>query len=67
MVKYTSIRAMLAMVAYLDMQLEQMDVKIAFSHGNLEERLYMEHLEGFSQSGHEHLIYKLRKSLYGLK
>ena len=48
-VKHTSIRAVLALVAHYDMALEQMDMKIAFLHGDLEEQIYMEQLEGFSQ------------------
>jgi hypothetical protein len=49
------------------MVLEQMDVKTAFLNGDLEEQIYMEQLEGFSQHGQEHLVCKLKKSLYGLK
>ena len=41
-VRYTSIRAVLALVAHYDMALEQMDVKTAFLHGDLEEQIYME-------------------------
>ena len=37
MVRHTSIRTMLGLVAHFDMQLEQMDVKTAFLHGDLEE------------------------------
>ena len=66
-VRHTSIRVVLAMVAHLDMELEQMDVKTAFFQGDLEEQIYMEQPEGFSQPGQEHLVCKLRKSLYGLK
>jgi hypothetical protein len=36
-VKHTSIRAVLVLVAHYDMALEQMDVKIAFLHGDLED------------------------------
>ena len=42
MVRHTSIRVVLAMVAHLDMELEQMDVKTAFLHGDLDEQIYME-------------------------
>ena len=44
-----------------------MDVKTTFLHGDLEELVYMVQLEGFIQPGQEHLVYKLKKSLYGLK
>jgi hypothetical protein len=49
------------------MTLEQMDVKTAFLHGDLEEQIYIEQPEGFSQPGQEHLVCKLKKSLYELK
>ena len=41
-VTHTSIRAVLALVAHYDIALEQMDVKTAFLHGNLEKQIYME-------------------------
>jgi hypothetical protein len=66
-VRHTSIRVVLALVAHYDMALEQMDVKIAFLHGDLEEQIYLEQPEGFNQPEQEHLICKLNKSLYGLK
>src|SRR3954464_13885254 len=49
------------------MELEQMDVKTAFHHGDLEEQIYMVQPEGFSHPGQENLVCKLKKSLYGLK
>ena len=67
MVKHTSIKTVLSLVVYFDMELEQMDVKTAFLHGELEETIYMLKLEGFTQHGHEHLVCKLKESLYGLK
>ena len=67
MVKHTSIRTVLSLIAYLDMELEQMNVKTTFLHGELEETVYMVQLKGFTQHGQEHLVYKLKKSLYGLK
>ena len=49
-----------------DLELEQLDVKIAFLHGNLEENIYMSHPEGFLDAKKDHVCL-LQKSLYGLK
>uniref|UniRef100_A0A2N9FEG0 Integrase catalytic domain-containing protein n=1 Tax=Fagus sylvatica TaxID=28930 RepID=A0A2N9FEG0_FAGSY len=46
-VKMSSIRVILGLTASLDLELEQMDVKTAFLHGDLEEKIYMVQLEGF--------------------
>ena len=62
-----TIRLVLGMVATKNLHLEQLDVKTAFLHGDLEEDLYMIQLEGFIIQGQENLVCKLRKSLYGLK
>ena len=40
-VKHTSIRVLLAMVAWFDLELEQLYVKTAFLHGELEEQIFM--------------------------
>ena len=40
-VKHTTIRMLLAIVVRFDLELEQMDVKTAFLHGVLEEKIYM--------------------------
>uniref|UniRef100_A0A2N9GD91 Uncharacterized protein n=1 Tax=Fagus sylvatica TaxID=28930 RepID=A0A2N9GD91_FAGSY len=66
-IKHTSIRVVLALVADQDLELEQLDVKTAFLHGNLEEEIFMEQPEGFKQPGTENLVCRLKKSLYGLK
>ena len=55
-VKHTSIRIVLALVANDDMELEQLDVKTAFLHGDLEEQIYMEQPEGFKKAGAEHHV-----------
>jgi hypothetical protein len=66
-VRHTSIRVMLVIVALFDLELEQLDVKISFLHGDLDEEIYMTQPQGFSAPGQEHLVCHLHKSLYGLK
>ncbi|GJU57931.1 transposable element [Tanacetum coccineum] len=66
-VKRSSIRILLALVAQMDLELVQMDVKTAFLHGDLEEEIYMVQPEGFKVAGKEHEVCKLYKLLYGLK
>ena len=46
-VKMTTLRCVLALVAREDMELVQMDVKTAFLHGDLHEDIYMQQPEGF--------------------
>ena len=43
-----SIRIMLAIAAYLDSEVWQMDVKIDFLNGELNEKVYMTQPEGFT-------------------
>ena len=66
-VKHSSIRILLALVAQMDMELVQLDVKTAFLHGDLEEEIYMTQPKGFEVVGEENMVCKLEKSLYGLK
>jgi Reverse transcriptase (RNA-dependent DNA polymerase) len=63
----TFIRAVLGLVAGLDLELEQLDVKTVFLHGDLEEEIYMVQLEGFEVKEKNNMVCKLKKSLYGLK
>jgi len=66
-VKLTTIRLVLSIVAAENLHLEQLDVKTAFLHGDLEEDIYMKQPEGFQVPGKENLVCRLKKSLYGLK
>ena len=46
-VKRSSIRILLALVAQYELELDQLDVKTVFLHGDLEEEIYMSQLMGF--------------------
>jgi hypothetical protein len=60
--KLTSIRFMLSVVVAFDFEVEQMDVKTTFLHGDLEEEIYMKQPEGFVVKGKKELVCKLKKS-----
>ncbi|GJW24820.1 retrovirus-related pol polyprotein from transposon TNT 1-94, partial [Tanacetum coccineum] len=47
--RHTSIRVILSLTACEDYELEQLDVKTAFLHGNLEETIYMRQPPGFEE------------------
>lgn len=64
-VKFDSLRMILAIVAAEDMKLHQFDVKTAFLYGNLEENILMKQPEGCDDGTDR--VCRLNKSLYGLK
>lgn len=55
------------LVAHYESELHQMSVMIAFWNGNLEVNVYMDQPIGFGKKGKEHMVWKLKKSIYGLK
>jgi ATP-binding cassette subfamily B (MDR/TAP) protein 1 len=66
-VKLITIRVVLRIVPAENLYLEQLDVKIAFLYGDLEEDIYMQQPEGFAIQGNENQVCKPKKSLYSLK
>ena len=52
-VKMTSIRTVLSIAASMNLEVEQLDVKTTFLHGDLEEEIYMQEPEGFVKKGKE--------------
>lgn len=66
-VKHSSLRTILSLVAAMDLEITQLDIKTAFLYGELEEELYLEQPEGFITAGREKEVCRLKKSLYGLK
>jgi hypothetical protein len=61
------IRIILAIATYVDYEIWQMDVKIAFLNGNLDEDVYMTQPEGFVDPTNAGKVCKLQKSIYKLK
>ena len=66
-VKFASLRLLLAYAAYKDLEIHQMDVKTAYLNGDIDAEIYMRQPEGFVVPGKEQLVCRLNKSLYGLK
>jgi len=64
--KWASLRAVLAITALEDLELESVDISSAFLNGVLDEEVYMKQPPGFEQGGPEY-VWRLKKSLYGLK
>ena len=67
MAMFKFIRILLSIAAHMDYKIWQMDVKIAFLNGSLDETIYMVQPEGFITKGQEKKVCKLQKSIYGLK
>ena len=61
-----SVRIMLAIAAFYDYEIWQMDVKTAFLNGYLKEKLYMMQPEGFIDPKGANNVCKLQRSIYGV-
>jgi hypothetical protein len=64
--KHTTLRALLAVAAELDLELDLVDIKTAFLNGELEEDVYIQQAPGYVQ-GSPSMACHLNKALYGLK
>jgi hypothetical protein len=65
--RLSSLRILLALAAYHDWHIHQLDTTSAFLNGDLEEEIYMEQPEGHTVPGKEDCVCRLLKALYGLK
>lgn len=65
-VRYDSVRTILALAAAENLEMVQFDIKTAFLNGDLEEEIYMAIPEGMD-GANGGKVCRLRKSLYGLK
>ncbi|GJR95439.1 retrotransposon protein, putative, ty1-copia subclass [Tanacetum coccineum] len=62
-----AIRILIAIAAYYDYEIWQMDVKTVFLNGHLSEEVYMEQPKGFVNPKYPNRVCKLKRSIYGLK
>ncbi|GKE38737.1 retrotransposon protein, putative, ty1-copia subclass [Tanacetum coccineum] len=62
-----AIRILIAIAAYYDYKIWQMDVKTAFLNGYLNEEVYMEQPKGFVNLKYPKRVCKLKHSIYRLK
>ena len=65
--RYQSLRMMMALGTIDEAHIHQLDITTAFLYGELEEEIYMQQPEGQVTPGTEHLVCRLKKSIYGLK
>ena len=62
--KLNSIRFLLSIVFVVYLEVEQINVKTTFLHGDLEEEIYMKQSEGFEIKGNKELVCRLKKSVW---
>ncbi|GKC27050.1 retrotransposon protein, putative, ty1-copia subclass [Tanacetum coccineum] len=62
-----AIRILIAIAAFYDYEIWQMDVKTAFLNGYLNEEVYMEQPEGFVSQKFPNRVCKLKRFIYRLK
>lgn len=66
-IKFPTIRMVMALVAFYNLEFEQMDVTIAFLNGVIDEEIFMQQPPGYEVKGKENLVCRLLRALYGLK
>nr|GEV48596.1 acidic mammalian chitinase-like [Tanacetum cinerariifolium] len=67
LVQLETVRLLIALAAGKGWKIHYLDVKTAFLHGELKEEMYVIQPEGFKKPREEEKVYKLAKSLYGLR
>ncbi|GKD78832.1 retrovirus-related pol polyprotein from transposon TNT 1-94, partial [Tanacetum coccineum] len=62
-----AVRIFVAYIAHKSFLIYQMDMKMVFLNGLLNEEVYVAQPDGFVDPDHPEMVYRLRKPLYGLK
>ncbi|MBW0463409.1 hypothetical protein O181_003124 [Austropuccinia psidii MF-1] len=65
--RLANLRFLLGYCASHDLDIQQMDVKTAFLHGDLDEEIYIPIPDGYSPTLQGKVCLKLKQSLYGLR
>jgi hypothetical protein len=65
--RYTSIGSVISIAAEMGWKIHQMDVKIAFMNGLIQEEVYIEQPLGFEVHRRDSHVCRLKKALYWLK
>ena len=66
-VRLESLRTLVALSVQYGLKLHQIDVTTAFLNGELKEEVFMKQPVGFIKEGQEHLVCRLKRSIYGFK
>ena len=66
-IRLESLRTLVALSTQQGLELHHVDVHTAFLNGTLQEEVYMKQPVGYEKEAEEHLVCRLRKSIYGLK
>jgi hypothetical protein len=66
-IRYETVRTLLAIAALENWTILALDVKSAFLYGKLDEIIYMEQPEGFKIKNQERKVLRLHRAIYGLK
>ena len=65
--RFSSIKAVISVVAEMGWKIHQMDVKTFFLNGFLQEEVYLEQPQGFEIYERDSHVCRLKSALYGLK
>ena len=66
-VRFETIRILIALAALKNWRIHHLDVKSAFLNGEIDEVIHVRQPEGFLVKGKEEHVLRLKKALYGLK